>query len=193
MKIVIASNNKNKIKEFKNILEPMGYEVLSQSEAGINIEVPETGTCYKENAELKAETVYEFTKTAVLSDDSGLSIDCLDGAPGLYSARFKPELSQNEKNQFILDKMKNEKNRKAEFHCAICFLYENGEKIVVEGICEGTISDKVTMKDSFGYDPIFIPKGYDKTFAELKAEEKNKISHRAKAIEELRKKLRENN
>ena len=135
MKLIIASNNKGKIKEYKDILEPLGYEVISQSEAGIEIEIPETGTSYTENAFLKADGIYKLAKTNVMSDDSGLSIDFFDGGPGLYSARFKPELSQKEKNQYIIDEMKNTDNRKAKFICSICFIFENGEKIEVQGVC----------------------------------------------------------
>ena len=193
MKLIIASNNEGKIKEYKEILEPLGYEVISQKEVGINLEIPETGTSYKENALLKAQGIYEITKTAVLSDDSGLSIDFLDGAPGLYSARFKSELSQKEKNQYIIDEMKDTDNRKAKFVCSICFIFENGEKIEVQGICNGKISRKIEGERGFGYDPIFIPDGYDKTFSDIGQEEKNKISHRAIAIKELIEKLKSKN
>ncbi len=193
MKLIIASNNEGKIKEYKEILEPFGYDVISQKEAGIDIEIPETGTSYRENALLKAEGIYKLTKKAVLSDDSGLSIDFLNGGPGLYSARFKPELSQEEKNQYILNEMKDTENRKAKFVCSICFIFENGEKIEVQGICSGKISRKIEGERGFGYDPIFIPDGYDKTFSDIGQEEKNKISHRAIAIKELIEKLKNKN
>ena len=193
MKLIIASNNEGKIKEYKEILEPFGYDVISQKEAGIDIEIPETGTSYRENALLKAEGIYKLTKKAVLSDDSGLSIDFLNGGPGLYSARFKPELSQEEKNQYILNEMKDTENRKAKFVCSICFIFENGEKIEVQGICSGKISRKIEGERGFGYDPIFIPDGYDKTFSDIGQEEKNKISHRALAIKELIEKLKSKN
>lgn len=193
MKLIIASNNEGKIKEYKEILEPFGYDVISQKEAGIDIEIPETGTSYRENALLKAEGIYKLTKTAVLSDDSGLSIDFLNGGPGLYSARFKSNLSQKEKNQYIIDEMKDTDNRKAKFVCSICFIFENGEKIEVQGICNGKISRKIEGERGFGYDPIFIPDGYDKTFSDIGQEEKNKISHRAIAIKELIEKLKSKN
>lgn len=193
MKLIIASNNEGKIKEYKEILEPFGYDVISQKEAGIDIEIPETGTSYRENALLKAEGIYKLTKTAVLSDDSGLSIDFLNGGPGLYSARFKSNLSQKEKNQYIIDEMKDTDNRKAKFVCSICFIFENGEKIEVQGICNGKISRKIEGERGFGYDPIFIPDGYDKTFSDIGQEEKNKISHRALAIKELIEKLKSKN
>lgn len=193
MKLIIASNNEGKIKEYKEILELFGYDVISQKEAGIDIEIPETGTSYRENALLKAEGIYKLTKTAVLSDDSGLSIDFLNGGPGLYSARFKSNLSQKEKNQYIIDEMKDTDNRKAKFVCSICFIFENGEKIEVQGICNGKISRKIEGERGFGYDPIFIPDGYDKTFSDIGQEEKNKISHRAIAIKELIEKLKSKN
>ena len=114
------------------------------------------------------------------------------GAPGLYSARFKSELPQKEKNQYILDEMKNANDRRAKFVCSICFIFENGEKIEVQGICNGQITKEIRGDRGFGFDPIFIPNGYDKTFSEIGQEEKNKISHRSRAIKELIKRLEKN-
>ena len=191
MKVIIASNNKGKIKEYKEILEPMGYEVLSQSEANINLEVEENGTTYEENAKLKAEAIYELTKTAVLADDSGISIDYFNGAPGVYSARFKPELNQKEKNLYVVNEMKDAQGeeRNAQFVCCIYFIKENGERIVVQGICKGTIAIEPRGNNGFGYDPIFTAESNDKTMGEMSEEEKNKISHRAIAIKMLKEKL----
>ena len=191
MKLIIASNNDEKIREIKKILEPLGYEVLSQREANINIEIEETGTTYEENAILKAEAIYNITKAAVLSDDSGLSIDYFDGAPGLYSARFKPEFSSKDTNEYIINEMRDVKDeeRKAYFVCCICFINENGEKIIVEATCEGKIAYEQKGNNGFGYDPIFYLEEYGKTMSEISEEEKNKISHRAKALEMLKEKM----
>ena len=191
MKLIIASNNEGKIREMKKILIPLGYEVLSQKEANIDLEVEETGKSYEENAILKAEAIYNITKTNVLSDDSGLSIDYFDGAPGLYSARFKPELSSKDTNEYVLHEMENVKDedRTASFVCCICFIKENGEKIIVEATCDGKIAYEQKGNNGFGYDPIFFLEEYGQTMAEISEDEKNKISHRAKALEMLRKKL----
>ena len=191
MKVIIASNNKGKIKEYKELLEPMGYEVLSQSEANINLEVEETGNTYEENAKLKAEAIYKLTNTAVLADDSGISIDYFDGAPGVYSARFKPELNQDEKNQYVISEMKNAEGeeRNAQFVCCIYFIKENGERIIVQGICNGVIANESKGSNGFGYDPIFQVESIGKTMAEISDEEKNRISHRAIAIKMLKEKL----
>ena len=191
MKLIIASNNERKIREIKKILEPLGFDVLSQKEANINIEVEEIGNTYEENAILKAEAIYNITKTAVLSDDSGLSIDYFDGAPGLYSARFKPELSSKDTNEYILNEMRNVKDeeRIAYFVCCICFINDNGEKIIVEEKCNGKIAYEAKGDNGFGYDPIFYLEEYGKTMAEISEEEKNKISHRGKALQMLREKL----
>lgn len=191
MKLIIASNNEGKIREMKKILEPLGYEVFSQKEVNINVEVEETGTTYEENAVLKAEAIYNLTKANVLSDDSGLSIDYFDGAPGVYSARFKPELSSKDTNEYILHEMKDVEysKRDASFVCCICFIKEDGEKIIVEAKCDGKIAYEQKGDNGFGYDPIFYLEDYDKTMSEISEEEKNKISHRAKALEMLREKL----
>lgn len=191
MKLIIASNNERKIREIKKILEPLGFDILSQKEANINIEVEEMGNTYEENAILKAEAIHNITKTAVLSDDSGLSIDYFDGAPGLYSARFKPELSSKDTNEYILNEMRNVKDeeRIAYFVCCICFINDNGEKIIVEEKCNGKIAYEAKGDNGFGYDPIFYLEEYGKTMAEISEEEKNKISHRGKALQKLREKL----
>ena len=191
MKLIIASNNQGKIKEVKRILEPLGYEILSQREVGIELDVEENGSTYEENAILKAEALYNITKTAVLSDDSGLSIDYFDGAPGIYSARFKPELSTKDTNEYVLNEMKNvkEEGRTAYFVCCLCYIDENGEKIIVQAKCDGKIAYEQKGKNGFGYDPIFYLEEYGKTMAEIPEDEKNKISHRAKALHMLKEKL----
>jgi len=186
MKLIVASNNKGKIKELKQILSPFGYNVISQSEAGINIEVEETGNSFEENAALKAKEISKITGHATIADDSGLSVDYLNGAPGIYSARFAganaSDKDNNDKLLTILSGVPKEK-RNAKFICAICFISEDGENISVQGQCSGEIGFSPVGKFGFGYDPIFMVG--DKSMAEFSPEEKNKISHRAIALNKL--------
>ena len=190
MKLIIASNNKGKIREYKEILEPLGYEVISQSESGINIEVEETGKTFAENSALKARAIYRMTHSAVLADDSGLVIDALDGEPGVFSARYGGLRTDADRTALVLEKMKNvpEEKRTARFVCTIHFIKENGEEITVEGKVFGKIWYEPKGENGFGYDPIFVYEG--KTFAEHSSELKNKVSHRANALEELVRKLK---
>ena len=188
---ILASNNKNKLREYREILKPFDIEVISQSEAGINIDVEETGTTFAENAHLKAKTIYDMVKKPVISDDSGLSVDALGGEPGIYSHRFAGPTDQDRINK-ILNLMENveEKERTAHFTCAICFIDENGKEHIFEEICEGIIARKQEGTNGFGYDPIFLYEG--KTFGELSSDEKNKVSHRSKAIRSFAKYIEEN-
>lgn len=188
MNIIIASNNKGKIKEFKKILEPLGYNVFSQSEAGVNIEVEETGTTFEENAKLKARAIYNLKHTAVLADDSGIIVDYLNGEPGIYSARYMGLQTDEERRRCVLYKMKDAKkeDRTARYVCCICYIEENGKENIVNGIWEGIVADKEYGENGFGYDPIFMPNGSDKTVAQMLPEEKNTISHRAMAIQKLK-------
>lgn len=188
MNIIIASNNKGKIKEFKKILEPLGYNVFSQSEAGVNIEVEETGTTFEENAKLKARAIYNLKHTAVLADDSGIVVDYLNGEPGIYSARYMGLQTDEERRRCVLYKMKDAKkeDRTARYVCCICYIEENGKENIVNGIWEGIVANKEYGENGFGYDPIFMPNGSDKTVAQMLPEEKNTISHRAMAIQKLK-------
>lgn len=188
MNIIIASNNKGKIKEFKKILEPLGYNVFSQSEAGVNIEVEETGTTFEENAKLKARAIYNLKHTAVLADDSGIVVDYLNGEPGIYSARYMGLQTDEERRRCVLYKMKDAKkeDRTARYVCCICYIEEDGKENIVNGIWEGIVADKEYGENGFGYDPIFMPNGSDKTVAQMLPEEKNTISHRAMAIQKLK-------
>lgn len=189
MKLIIASNNKGKIREYKQILEPLGYEVVSQKEAGADIEVEETGTTFAENSQLKAQAIYDMFGCAVLADDSGLEIDALDGEPGVYSARYGGLDKDTERTALVLEKMKDvpEEKREAHFTCSICFIDETGKRIMAEGKVFGAIAYEPKGENGFGYDPIFIYEG--KTFAEHTAELKNSVSHRANALKDLEKKL----
>lgn len=186
MKIIVASNNKNKLREFREILSPLGFDVLSQSDVGVNIEVEETGTTFAENAYLKCKAVYDIIRLPVISDDSGLEIDALNGAPGVYSARYATDAFRCLR---ILSEMRDvpDAKRTARFKCCICYINESGVPHYVTGICEGKIGYEKRGTHGFAYDPIFMYNG--KSFAELTAEEKNKVSHRAKAILKLKKYL----
>ncbi len=183
MKLILATNNKGKVKEYKEIFSPLGYEVFSQGEAGINIDIEETGKTFSENAYLKAKAIYDITKSYVLADDSGLEVSALGGRPGIYSARHAPAGKRCEK---ILDEMKDvpADKRQARFVCSICLICADGKKITAEGYCEGKIGYEKKGSNGFGYDPIFI---YDdnKTLAQMTDDEKNSVSHRGKAVENL--------
>lgn len=186
MKLIAASNNKGKIKELKQILSPFGYEVISQSEAGIDIDVEETGKSFEENAALKARAISKITGLPTIADDSGLSVDYLDGAPGIFSARFAGENATDKENNDKLLKMLSDvpiSKRDAKFICAIHFISEDGESICVNGQCNGVIGFSPVGEFGFGYDPIFMVG--DKSMAELSPEEKNTISHRAIALNKL--------
>ncbi len=187
MDIIIASNNQGKIREFKKILEPIGYNVISQKEAGINIEVDETGTSFRENSELKARAIYELTHKRVLADDSGIEVEYLDGKPGIYSARYMGLGSDEERKDKVLEQLKGveESKRNARFVCCICFIDENGNEKFAEGYWNGKIATESRGENGFGYDPIFIPDGESITSAEMLPEEKNAKSHRALALAKL--------
>lgn len=186
MNIILASNNKNKLREVKEILLPLGINVKSQSEAGIDIEVDETGTTFEENAALKAEAVYSIAGCPVISDDSGLEVDALDGQPGVYSHRYAgPDATDKDRCKKLLDNLKDvkEEDRQARFVCAICYINQAGKKTLIRGTCEGRIGFSEKGENGFGYDPVFMLN--DRSFAELSHDEKNKISHRADALAKL--------
>lgn len=187
MDIIIASNNQGKIGEFKKILTPLGYNVISQKEAGINIEVDETGTTFKENSELKARALYEILKKPVISDDSGLEVEYLNNEPGVYSARYMGLQSDTERRACILKKLDGieEEKRNAHFVCCMCYIDANGKEQFAVGYWYGKIATEERGNNGFGYDPIFIPDGETRTAAEMLPEEKNAVSHRANALKEL--------
>ena len=193
MKLILASNNKNKLKELKEKLSKFNIEVISQKEAGFDIEVDETGTTFEENAILKAEAIYNEIRKPVLADDSGLEIDALGGQPGIYSHRFAGENATDEDRiNKVLTLMKDveEEKRTARFKCVGCYIDENGEKHIFEGCAEGKISNEPYGQNGFGYDPIFICE-LGKSFAEISGEEKNKISHRGRMTDKFVKYLEE--
>ena len=169
MEIIIATGNAGKVREFKRMLEPLGYQVFSQKEKGIILDVEETGTTFAENAVRKAKAVWKKVKLPVIADDSGLCVDALDGRPGIYSDRVKK----------LLAELEGKENRTGRFVCAIAYIDGTGETHVFEGVCEGTMAESPRGEDGFGYDPIFLVG--EKTFAEMTAKEKDAVSHRGKA------------
>ncbi|GMQ25800.1 non-canonical purine NTP diphosphatase [Algoriphagus sp. oki45] len=184
MKICFATNNKKKIEEVKAALGPK-YTLVSLEEIGCNEELPETGDTLDANAFQKARYVKEHYGVDCFADDTGLEVEALHGAPGVYSGRFAGEPRGDERNiGLLLEKMSNHSNRKARFRTVIALIL--GEKeYAFEGVAEGEILDKKVGYGGFGYDPVFRPVGFEKTFAELTLEEKNQISHRGKAVKSL--------
>lgn len=190
MKLIFASNNENKIKEVKAKLP--SYEIIGLKEFGIDEDIPETAKTIEGNASIKSTYIYDQYKTNCFSDDTGLEIEALDGEPGVYSARYAGEEKNADKNMdLVLEKLANKENRNARFKTVIS-LFLDGKEHLFEGIVNGTIIKEKRGKKGFGYDPIFVPNGYTKTFAELPLEEKNKISHRALAVDQLVDFLEEN-
>lgn len=189
---IIATHNPGKVKEFKEILEPRGYDVKSLAEIGFTEEIEETGHTLEENAILKAEAVAKAVNKMVIADDSGLSIDNLGGRPGVYSARYAGEQKDDQANiEKVLSELKGieKEQRTARFRCALAVSIPGEETKTVEGHVEGYIAEEPRGEYGFGYDPIFIVKDKDKTMAELTSDEKNKISHRADALKKLSKLL----
>ncbi len=188
-RIIFATSNEGKMKEIRDILGDMDIELLSLKEAGIDIDIKEDGLTFEENAIIKAETICKLTREIVLADDSGIEIDYLDKAPGIYSARFLGENTPySEKNRYIIERLKNIPNdkRSARFVCAMACSFPHGSTVTRTGILEGYIADKISGFNGFGYDPIFYLPEYNCTTAEMPTELKNKISHRAKALEAIR-------
>lgn len=191
-RIIIASNNSHKVDEIKEILKDFPYEVVSLKEAGIDVEVEENGKTFIENARIKATAIVNLTGEAALADDSGLEVYALNGEPGVYSARYSGEHGNYKKNNLkLLDNMKDipKDKRGARFTCAMVFLTPENVEIIAEGHVEGVIGFEEKGSNGFGYDPLFIVPELNKTFAELTSEEKNAISHRGRALADLKKKL----
>ena len=188
-KLIVASNNKHKIEEIKDILSKFPLNIVSLKEAGIDVDVDETGSTFMENSFIKASEIYNFAKDSmVLADDSGLSVEVLGGAPGVLSARFAGEHGNDKKNnQKLLELLKNYKpeERKAKFVCAMVLIKSSTEIVKVQGEVEGIIIDKEKGHNGFGYDPLFYVPQFNKTFAEMHGSEKNSISHRSRALEKL--------
>ena len=182
-KLILATHNDHKAKEFRDILPQFHVQTLAQ--LGHDEDIEETASDLEGNSFLKAETIFKRYGHVVISDDSGLEVDALDGAPGVYSARYAGEPRNDQRNtEKLLDKLQSASNRKAQFRTVITLMNEENN-FQFEGIVSGTIAKNPRGRGGFGYDPIFVPDGYEQTFAELAADEKNKISHRANAIEKL--------
>lgn len=194
-KLILASNNKKKIKELKEILNDIQVDVRSLSDENIDIDVVEDGNTFEQNAKKKAKEIYEFLKEKgeenfiVLSDDSGLEVDYLNGEPGVYSARYAGEHGKDDKNnEKLLKNLKGvpKEERGAQFVCQIAMFDQNGKYYTVRGEVRGYILEELNGEGGFGYDPLFFYEPLDKTFAQLTSEEKNEVSHRGRALKELK-------
>ncbi len=189
MKLVLASKNPKKLKEMREILSHLGVEVCMQSDVGVDVDVEETGTTFEENSLLKAKAVMEASGLPAIADDSGLCVDALGGAPGVYSARYGgPGLDDEGRYRLLLENMRGQP-RAAKFVSVITCCFPNGDVLTARGECPGTIAFAPMGEGGFGYDPVFFIPGLKKTFAQLTPEEKNAISHRGKALRAFQKEL----
>ncbi len=194
MKIVAATTNKGKIREFQEILSELGYEVVSMHDEGIDVEVEETGSTFSENALIKARAVSLLCDYPVIADDSGLCVDAMDGAPGIYSARFAGEdATDYDRNVKLLETLEGEDNRKAQYVAAIAYIAPDGTEITTEGKIEGEILTEEHGTGGFGYDPLFWCTEIKKCFGEATPDEKNAVSHRGRALKKLCEILKEEN
>ena len=193
-KIIFATGNEGKMKEVRMILEDLGLPVLSLKDAVITADVEENGTTFEENAQIKAKAIMEMTGALVLADDSGLEVDALDKEPGIYSARYMGhDTSYHIKNQNIIDRLEGKvgEERSARFVCAIAAAFPDGRVLITRGTMEGQIGYEEKGENGFGYDPIFYLPEYQCYSAELSLEEKNKLSHRGKALRLMKERLHE--
>ena len=187
MRAVLASHNKKKMKEMREILSRLGVEVISQAEAGVDLEPEETGTTFEENARIKARAIMEATGLPAIADDSGLVVDALDGAPGVYSARYGGEgLDDTDRWKLLLKNMEGKEDRACRFVCVICCALPDGTEVMSRGTVEGRVAFGPEGDGGFGYDPIFYLPERGCTMACLPAEEKNAISHRGNALRAFR-------
>lgn len=192
MKLVLASKNEKKLVEMNEILSHLGIQVCSEAEAGVDVEVEETGTTFEENSLLKARAVMEASGMPAIADDSGLCVDALNGAPGVYSARYGGEgLDDTGRYRLLLENMRGQTPRTAKFVSVITCCFPNGDVLSARGECPGTIAYAPQGQGGFGYDPVFFLPQRKKTFAQLTAEEKNEISHRGRALALFQEKLKE--
>lgn len=191
-KIIFATGNEGKMREIREILSDLDAEVLSMKEAGVDVEIAEDGTTFEENARIKAKAVCALTGEIVLADDSGLEIDYLNREPGVYSARYMGDAPYSEKNAALIRRLEGvpDEKRTARFVCAVAAAFPDGTVKTVRAAMEGRIGYEEKGKNGFGYDPIFFLPEYGCTSAELSMEEKNKISHRGKALRAMKEQLR---
>jgi len=185
MKLLFATNNAHKVAEVRQILSGSGIEVLTLSDAGLDLDPPETGTTFEANALQKAHFVHARVGIPVMADDSGIEVDALDGAPGVHSKRFSPQATAESNNRLLLEKLKGRTDRGARFRCVLAVV-GLGPDATVSGSCEGQIARSQSGTGGFGYDPLFLPEEVPgRSMAELSADEKNAISHRGRAFAEL--------
>ena len=190
MKFVLATHNPGKLKEMGEILSGLGVEVVSPADAGVTVDVEETGATFAENAMLKARAICAASGLPAIADDSGLCVDALNGGPGVYSARYGgEELDDKGRYTLLLQNMRGQTTRAAHFACAIACAFPNGDKLTAEGRCDGAIAFAPMGTEGFGYDPVFLVPEKGKTFGQLTAEEKSAISHRGKALRAFSEKL----
>ncbi|VYU13636.1 RdgB/HAM1 family non-canonical purine NTP pyrophosphatase [Peptoniphilus gorbachii] len=189
-KIVLSTDNKNKLREIREILEDLDVKIYGKSDIdGMDFEVIEDGDTLYDNALKKASAMAERVDYAVLADDTGLFVTTLNGEPGVHSARYASEHDDKKNREKLLNNLKDKDDRSAYFKTEIILIDEEKNIIPIEGVCPGKISLEEKGENGFGYDSIFIPDGYNKTFAEMSHEEKNEISHRSRALKNLRDKL----
>lgn len=186
MKIIVATKNENKIREISEVLSPLGFEVVSQTNAGINIDVEETGDTFEKNALIKARAVSLVCDDYVLADDSGLCVEALGGRPGVYSARYAGEgASDRDRIEKLLSELENVTDRSAKFVTSMVFITPDGKEIKTKGEVFGKILKAPTGENGFGYDPIFYSEELEKSFADATVAEKNSVSHRSRALKAL--------
>lgn len=194
MKVVIATKNKHKLVEFKRILEPLGYEVLSQADINIDVHVEETEVTFEGNARLKAQAIYEISKMITIADDSGLEVGYLDGEPGVYSARYGGEgKTDKDRCNLVLKKLDGvaKEKRTARFVCSIYMIISDDDHRIYKGICDGYIGYDFLGENGFGYDPIFMVDDKN-SFSTLTGKQKDELSHRGKALKQMENDLKNN-
>ncbi len=192
MEVIAATHNKNKLREFREILSPFGFEIIGAEEAGFFEEPEENADSFMGNSLIKARAIHKFSSKAAIADDSGLVVEALGGEPGVYSARYGGEgLDDKGRTALVLERMKNvsDEKRTARFVCAIAFIGADGKELTAEGSVEGFMTRSPQGDNGFGYDPVFYVPELKKTFAEASSGEKNGLSHRGRALLELKKKL----
>jgi XTP/dITP diphosphohydrolase len=185
MKLIFATNNQHKVDEIRSVIKNFSIEIITLKEAGIDIDIPEPFSTLEENASHKSKTIYELQKTNCFSEDTGLEVESLNGEPGVKSARYAGDEKSFDRNiEKLLKKLEGVTNRKARFRTVISLIVD-GKENLFDGVCDGTIGYQKKGEGGFGYDAVFVPDGAIHTFAELTMEEKNKFSHRKKAMDKL--------
>ena len=190
MRFVLATHNPGKLREMGEILKDFGIEVVSPRDLGITVDVEETGTTFAENAMLKAKAICKEANLPAIADDSGLCVDALNGAPGVYSARYGGEgLDDKGRYMLLLSSLRGAPTRAAHFACAVACAFPNGDTLTAEDRCDGSIAYAPLGEGGFGYDPVFLLPGTGKTFGQLTQEEKSAVSHRGRALKDFAGKL----